>query len=182
MNRSWRLSVRDIRYLDTNRMGTNDLTFMDQVFPGLTRKDPRSDEFLGALAKSWKVSKDLKTWTFELQPNIPWVIRNPETGEIAELHDEKGDVQMVTAADVRAGLLNILNPQNGSFHTYYLNTIVNAAEYASGEALPEEVGIEAVSDTELVIHTNQPNPLPGCHCLAADLFSYPELDRAVHPG
>ena len=153
-----RLSVQDIRYLDTNRMGIDDLIFMDQVFPGLTRKDPDSDEFLGALAKSWKVSKDLQTWTFEIQPNIPWVIRNPETGEIAELHDEKGDVRMVTAADVRAGLLNILNPENGSFQTYYLNTIVNAAEYASGEALVEDVGIEAPSATKLVIHTNQPNP------------------------
>ena len=153
-----RLSIRDIRYLDTNRMGINDLTFMDQVFPGLTRKDPNSDEFLGALAKSWKVSKDLQTWTFELQADIPWVLRNSETGEIAELHDEKGDVRTVTAADVRAGLLNILNPENGSFQTYYLNTIVNAAEYASGEALAEDVGIEAPSDTKLVIHTNQPNP------------------------
>ena len=152
------LSVRDIRYLDTNRMGIDDLIFMDQVFPGLTRKDPDSDEFLGALAKSWKVSKDLQTWTFELRADIPWVLRNPETGEIAELHDEKGEVLMVTAADVRAGLLNILNPMNGSFQTYYLNTIVNAAEYASGEALVEDVGIEAPSDTELVIHTNQPNP------------------------
>ena len=152
------LSVRDIRYLDTNRMGIDDLIFMDQVFPGLTRKDPDSDKFLGALAKSWKVSKDLQTWTFELRADIPWVLRNPETGEIAELHDEKGEVLMVTAADVRAGLLNILNPMNGSFQTYYLNTIVNAAEYASGEALAEDVGIEAPSDIELVIHTNQPNP------------------------
>ncbi|REG11289.1 peptide ABC transporter substrate-binding protein [Pelolinea submarina] len=153
-----RLSIRDIRYVDTNRMSVNDLTFMDQVFPGLTRKDPKSGEYLGALAKSWKVSKDLQTWTFELQPDIPWVIRNPETGEIAELHDENGDVEMVTAADVRAGLLNILNPENGSFQSYYLNTIVNAVEYASGEAQPEDVGIEAPSDTKLVIHTNQPNP------------------------
>jgi len=153
-----RLSVRDIRYLDTNRMGINDLTFMDQVFPGLTRKDPESDEYLGALAKSWKVSNDLQTWTFELHADIPWVIRNLETGEIEELHDPQGNVRTVTAADVRAGLLNILNPENGSFQTYYLNTIVNAAEYASGEALAEDVGIEAPSDTELVIHTNQPNP------------------------
>jgi oligopeptide transport system substrate-binding protein len=153
-----RWSVQDIYYLDTNRMGVNDLSFMAQVFPGLTRKDPDSGEYLGALAKSWKVSKDLQTWTFELRSDVPWVIRNPETGEIAELHDENDDVRMVTAADVRAGLLNILNPQNGSFQTYYLNTIVNASEYASGEALPEDVGIEATSDTELVIHTNQPNP------------------------
>ncbi len=153
-----RLSVRDIRYLDTNRMGINDLIFMDQVFPGLTRKDPNSDEYLGALAKSWKVSKDLQTWTFELQPDIPWVTRDPMTGEIEEFHDPLGDARTVTAADVRAGLLNILNPENGSFQTFYLNTIVNAAEYASGEALPEDVGIEAASDTELVIHTNQPNP------------------------
>jgi ABC-type oligopeptide transport system substrate-binding subunit len=153
-----RLSIRDFRYTDTNRMSINDLIFMDQVFPGLTRKDPKSDEYLGALAKSWKVSKDLQTWTFELQSDIPWVIRNPETDEIAELLDENGHVQMVTAADVRAGLLNILNPKNGSFQSYYLNSIVNAAEYASGEALPEDVGIEAASDTQLVIHTNQPNP------------------------
>ena len=153
-----RLSVRDIRYLDTNRMGINDLIFMDQVFPGLTRKDPNSDEYLGALAKSWKVSTDLQTWTFELQADIPWVTRDPITGEIEEFHDPQGEVRTVTAADVRAGLLNILNPQNGSFQTFYLNTIVNASEYASGEALPEDVGIEATSDTELVIHTNQPNP------------------------
>ena len=65
-----RLSVRDIRYLDTNRMGIDDLIFMDQVFPGLTRKDPDSDEFLGALAKSWKVSKDLQTWTFRTPSGI----------------------------------------------------------------------------------------------------------------
>ena len=153
-----RLSIRDFRYTDTNRMGINDLIFMDQVFPGLTRKDPDSDEYFGALAKSWKVSKDLQTWTFELQPDIPWVTRDPVTGEIEEFHDPLGDVRTVTAADVRAGLLNILNPENGSFQSYYLNTIENAAEYASGEALPEDVGIEATSDTELVINTNQPNP------------------------
>ncbi len=153
-----RLSARDISYVDTNRMGINDYIFMDQVFPGLTRKDPNSDEYLGALAKSWKASNDLQTWTFELQADIPWVSINPDTGEVSEVQDNSGNVRTVSAADFKAGLLNILNPENGSFQTYYLNTIVNAAEYASGEVLPEEVGIEAASDTELVIHTNQPNP------------------------
>jgi len=85
-----RLSVRDTYYIDTNRAGVNDLIFMDQVFPGLTRKDPETGEYLGAVAKSWKVSNDLQTWTFEIRKDIPWVMRNTETGEITEVNDEKG--------------------------------------------------------------------------------------------
>ena len=88
---------------------------------------------------------------------------------------------MVTAADVRAGLLNILNPENGSFQTYYLNTIVNAAEYASGEALVEDVGIEAASDTELVIHTNQPNPYLDAIAALPVFSAIPSWTDPFHP-
>ena len=153
-----RLSGRFINNLDPMAAVYYDWFTSNQVYIGLTRYDSESEEFKPAMAKSWDVSKDLKTWTFKLQEELPWVTYNEDTDAVEEVRDENDEVRYVTAQDIKNGLMRALDPYTFNTTKYYLNTIVDAADYSLGESSAEDVGIETPSEYELVIHLNQPNP------------------------
>jgi ABC-type oligopeptide transport system substrate-binding subunit len=54
----------------------------ENLFVGLVRYNPVTGMFDKALAKSWEVSPDGLTWTFQLRTDIPWVRRSATTGQI----------------------------------------------------------------------------------------------------
>ena len=66
------------------------------LFDGLTDHDG-SDKVIPRLAKSWKISDDGKTYTFNLQENVKW-------------HDGKP----FTAEDVKFTIEGIMDPKNES--------------------------------------------------------------------
>ncbi len=93
-----------------------------------------------ALAESWEVSADGKTYTFKLREGVKWV--NYQGNEVAE----------VTADDFVAGMQHMLDAQGGLEYIVE-GVIVNAHEYISGEVTDfAQVGVKAI-DTYKVEYT-----------------------------
>ena len=129
---------------------------MNQLFIGLTRQDADTLEFTPAMAKDWKVSYDGLTWTFNLREGIPWVTYDAATGQVSEVKDDQGNTRTVTAADFKAGIQRVIDPTLYSGNAFLLYNVTGALNYFSYSASAEEVGIQAPSDTELVIQLDQP--------------------------
>lgn len=90
-----------------------------------------------ALAESWEVSTDGKTYTFKLREGVKWV--NYQGSEVAE----------VTADDFVAGMQHVLDAQGGLEYIVE-GVIVNASEYINGKVTDfTKVGVKAVSKYEV---------------------------------
>jgi ABC-type transport system substrate-binding protein len=127
------------------------------VLPGLTRQDATSTEFLPVLAKSWEVSDDRMTWTFTIRDDVPWVTYNSATQEVEQVAGLDGKPAYVTAQDIQARLLQILDPFAYANNSYLLYTIAGAEDYFTLAGTAEEVQIEVPSSTELVVHLQEPD-------------------------
>jgi ABC-type transport system substrate-binding protein len=127
------------------------------VLPGLTRQDATSTEFLPVLAKSWEVSDDRMTWTFTIRDDVPWVTYNSATQEVEQVTGLDGKPAYVTAQDIQARLLQILDPFAYANNSYLLYTIAGAEDYFTLAGTAEEVQIEVPSSTELVVHLQEPD-------------------------
>lgn len=127
------------------------------VLPGLTRQDATSTEFLPVLAKSWEVSDDRMTWTFTIRDDVPWVTYNSATQEVEQVAGLDGKPAYVTAQDIQARLLQILDPFAYANNSYLLYMIAGAEDYFTLAGTAEEVQIEVPSSTELVVHLQEPD-------------------------
>lgn len=58
---------------------SRDIIYM--LFSGLTTKDQVTQEVKPALAESWSVEADQKTWTFKLRPGLQWSDGKPLTAD-----------------------------------------------------------------------------------------------------
>lgn len=110
------------------------------VFEGLTRRDPATLEALPGIATSWTVSDDGLVYTFTLRDDSRWTNGDP-----------------VTAHDFEYSFRRLLSPETAAAYAY-LGWII-----AGGRELTEATGgvpfgVEATSDTELVIRLAQPAP------------------------
>ena len=138
------------------------------LYEGLTRPDPATLAPLPGMAHAWEESADGLTWRFHLRTDSRWTNGDP-----------------VTAHDFAWSWRRLLHPATGAAYANLLWMVVGARDYtsnASGEAplfgagpADDGVGIEAVSDTELLVRLATPTPyLPE---LAAYYPLYP-----VHHG
>ncbi len=151
------ISGRSFDDLNPENANGEAMNLISLVFPGLARYDAESGEFLPVLAKSWEVSEDLLTWTFTLREDIPWVTYNTETEQIEQVMGEDGDPRYVTAEDVKTRIMDILDPNQYFSNSYLLLSIAGATDYAFNGATADSVQIETPSDTELIIHLEEPD-------------------------
>lgn len=159
------LSGRDFYSLDPNYGYASSFNLLNMIFPGLTRYDTESGDFLPGLAESWEYSEDMQTWTFTLYENIAWVSYNNETEAVEQVTGEDGELAYVTSLDVKTRIMNILSSYYYSSNSNILKSIGGSDEYYDyGEE--EELQIETPSDTELIIHLEEPN---------SGLLAYTEL-------
>lgn len=90
------------------------------------------------LAKSGKVSKDGKTWTFKLR-NAKW---------------SNGD--KITAQDFVYSWRRTLKPSTKSTYAYLYSGIKNADKVNAGKLSPDKIGIKAVNDKTVQIQLEKP--------------------------
>jgi len=62
-----------------NNLTTN--LILSRLLSALVDYDPRTEEFVPALAKSWEVSEDRKTYTFHLRKGVRWSDGQPFTAD-----------------------------------------------------------------------------------------------------
>jgi oligopeptide transport system substrate-binding protein len=121
-----------------------------QIFEGLTRMDEH-DQPQPALAKSWEISPDGKTYTFHLRDGIVWSDGTP-----------------ITAQDFEYSWKRVVNPDIASENSYMMFPIEQAEDYFNGKAKADEVGIKALDDKTLQVKLQNPTAyflnLTAFHC------------------
>ncbi|KOY72690.1 peptide ABC transporter substrate-binding protein [Apilactobacillus kunkeei] len=90
------------------------------------------------VAESYKVSKDGKTYTFNLR------------------HSKWSNGKPVTAKDFVYGWQRTVNPKTASQYSYLLDHVKNATEISAGKAPVSSLGVKAEGDYKLVVTLNRP--------------------------
>lgn len=119
--------------LDPTTLSRFDLATRDVVenlFVGLTRFNPHSGLIEPMLAKSWSVSEDGLTWTFELRDDISWVRYNAQAQTVEA-------VRPVTAGDVVYAIQRACDPTRPSPMTANLMVVRGCLTVAN--AFPEVI-------------------------------------------
>ena len=113
------------------------------TYDGLVEYD-NENEIKPALAESWEVSEDGKTYTFHIRQGAKWV--DAQGREVAD----------VKADDFVAGMQHMLDA-GGGLEYLVENIIVNALEYNTGDVTDfAEVGVKATDDNTVVYSLCQP--------------------------
>lgn len=110
----------------------------NQIYDYLYREDVDGN-FVPSLAESYTVSDDGLVYTFTLKEGLTFA-----------------DGSALTANDVKYSWIRALNPENAFEYAYQLYYIKNGASYNAGECSADEVGIEVVDDTTLVVTLENP--------------------------
>lgn len=112
------------------------------LLEGLVAKNPKTLEPEPAVAESWKISEDGKTYTFYLRDDARWSNGDP-----------------VTAEDFVWSWRRALLPALGNQYAYMLFSVVNAEAFASGEIDDfSQVGVQAIDAHTLVVNLVNPTP------------------------
>lgn len=112
------------------------------LFEGLLTPDARTGKPMPGVATSWKVSKDLLTYTFELRKDAQWSDGTP-----------------VTAHDFVYAWRRVLKPETGSTYAFALYYLKNAQALNMGEITnAAQLGVRAVSDHQLEFVLEAPTP------------------------
>ncbi len=122
-----------------------------QIYTPLTDYGP-DGKLAPGLAKSWYVSGDGLTWTFDLYENLHWSDGTP-----------------LTAHDVLFSVRRALDPDTGYADAGDFYLVTNAIEAISGTVSPNTVGVSIQGDTRIVFHLTKP------------LGVFPELMREFYP-
>ena len=108
-----------------------------QIFEGLTRLV--DDVPQPALAKSWDISDDGRTYIFHLRDGIEWSDGTP-----------------ITAGDIEYSWKRVVNPDVASENAYMLFCIDKAEDYFKKKASADEVGVKALDDKTLEVRLKEP--------------------------
>ena len=147
--------------LDPQVDGASSLTM--SLFLTLTDYDIQNADVLPLAAESWSVSPDGRIYTFKLRSDIPWV-QHTLGGDTNQVVDENGDPRFVTAADFVYAFRRSCDPgftEGVFFGSSLIQGCLDVFEYEDPENIPLElfdaIGVEVVSDTELIIKLIDPS-------------------------
>ena len=125
---------------------------VNALFEGLLRFD-RQGRSVAAVASSWEISPDRKTYTFHLRPEARW-----------------SDGRRVTAHDFVASWQRTLNPVTTSAYSYQLFSVAGAEDFANGKSRDfSMVGVKSPDDSTLIVTLHQPTSY------FLDLCAFPTL-------
>jgi oligopeptide transport system substrate-binding protein len=126
--------------LDWNLATDNvSINLLHNLMEGLAGYDDKLQP-KAALAKSWKVSKDGKVYTYTLRDGLVW-----------------SDGAPLTAQHFIDSWERALNPKTASEYAYFLFDIVGAQDYAEGKTKDaSKLGLKAPDAKTLVVTLNKP--------------------------
>ncbi|QQP69475.1 peptide ABC transporter substrate-binding protein [Carnobacterium sp. CS13] len=119
----------------------NTFTVVQHLFEGLYRLDDNSKPVPGLAAEEAEISEDGKTYTFTLKEDAKWSNGEP-----------------ITAHDFVYSWTKMVTPESAAPNAYLLDSVVNGLEARTGKVSPDELGVEAVSDTEFKVELTEPLP------------------------
>ncbi|MDX2464541.1 MAG: peptide ABC transporter substrate-binding protein [Porticoccus sp.] len=112
------------------------------LLEGLVAKNPATLEPIPAVAKTWQISDDGKTYTFQLRRNAVWSNGDP-----------------VTARDFAWSWWRALQPALGNQYAYMLFPIKNSEAYAKGEIDDfSQVGVKVIDNHTLKVELTHATP------------------------
>ena len=110
------------------------------IYEGLVTYHPITLEPIPGAAESWDVSEDGLVYTFHIRPDARYW---------------NGD--HVLASHFRDSWLKLISPDEGADYSFLLDVVKNARKFRNGSITdPEQVGIKALSDTELEVTLESP--------------------------
>lgn len=116
--------------------------YLSGIYEGLVSYDPRDLTPRAALAETWTVSKDRKTYTFILRDGLKFSNGDP-----------------ITATIYYDSFVKILSAETGAEFSSLLDIIKGARAFRTGESSDSsELGIEVKDSKTLVFHLNKRAP------------------------
>ena len=109
------------------------------LFEGLVVQD-ENDEIVPGVAKSWSISKDLKTYTFKLRKDAKW-----------------SDGEPLNAHDFVYTMRRLVDPKTAATVAYMLYWVENGLEINKGKKDVSALGVKALDDYTLQIKLSEPN-------------------------
>jgi len=147
-----------------------DFLAIEQLYNGLVTLDDNS-KIIPSIAKSWNVSDDGLTYTFNLRKDVFF-------NESELFGDRK--TRRVTASDFLYSFLRILDPSTASPGRYIFENL----NHSSGKFS----GVIAEDENTLVLHLSMPQPsliyqlsLPYCSVVPHEVVEHYENDFSTHP-
>lgn len=114
---------------------------LNQIYEGFYRMDKNNQPIPAGAKELAEKSKDGLTYTLTLRDDAKWSNGDP-----------------VVAADYVYAWQRVADPATGSEYAYLIEPVKNAAAIIKGDKKPSELGIEAVSDTEVKITLDVATP------------------------
>lgn len=120
--------------------GAAEGNILENLFEGLTDLDPYTLQPVPGNAESWKISKDGRTYTFKLRPDLKW-----------------SDGKALTADDYVWSWRRVLAPATASEYAYQLYYLKNGKAFNEGKIKdPAQIGVKAVDNRTLEVVLEAP--------------------------
>lgn len=142
---------------------TTEAQLLVGVYEGLFSYDPITLDPLYAVAKSYRLSRDKKRWTFELRDDAKF-----------------SNGQEINAQTVKDSWIMMLAKPNAPYSSLF-DIIKGCRDFRYGKASQEEVGIYVIDDKTLTVSLENPaSHLPKLLCMPA--FSVVSQEPDVYSG
>ncbi len=134
------------------------ITPLENLFLGLTDVDPKTSKIRPEVATKWEKNAAGDVWTFTLRTDIPWVRWDPKTQKATK-------VRNVVAGDFEYGIKRSCDPRLGAYYTSVSAAMIKGCDVVAQEKTDavkdadfDQIGVKALSDSQLEITTQGPLP------------------------
>ncbi|MDC7239127.1 MAG: peptide ABC transporter substrate-binding protein [Spirochaetales bacterium] len=120
---------------------TSEAQIYTALYEGLVSYNPITLHPEAAMAESWDISEDGKTYTFHLREDLLW---------------SNGDA--LTAGDIKDSWIKLLTPGKGADYASLLDIIKGARAYRTGRGPADNVALRTPDNRTFVVELNKETP------------------------